>query len=166
GVAFSPTGKALVYCAGGVIRAFETDTAAALYETKSPDFAVGLTFSPDGKTLAARGRNQQVRVYDAKTGEELYPLGDPAQVRAGGTAAVILAGGPVSVAPEARTLAYSPDGQRIATAAGGTVRLWAAATGRELPLSDSHHGPLAAVVLSPDGKTVVSWGADRMIRRW
>src|SRR5262249_13469795 len=60
----------------------------------------------------------------------------------------------------------SPDGKRIATASGGKVRLWNGTTGKELPLSDSHEGPLVAVALLADGKTVVSWGIDRRIGRW
>ena len=69
-------------------------------------------------------------------------------------------------APEARALAISPDGKQVAAAAGSTVRVWETATGKEVPLTDSHWRAPAAIVLSPDGKTVVSWGFDRVIRRW
>src|SRR5262249_4220741 len=68
--------------------------------------------------------------------------------------------------PEARALAISPDGKQVAAAAGSTVRVWETATGKEVPLVDSHWRAPAAIVLSPDGKTVVSWGFDRVIRRW
>jgi WD40 repeat protein/beta-lactamase regulating signal transducer with metallopeptidase domain len=164
-VAFAPGGKALAYCANGVVHACDVKTGSPLYENRLAEPAVGLLFSPDGKTLAVRGRSQQVRVCDAANGKELYVLGDPVSPVRGGAVAVALAR-PLSFSPETRNVAFSPDGRQIATAADGTVRLWAAATGKELPLSDSHHGPLAAVVISSDGETVISWGADRMIRRW
>jgi WD40 repeat protein len=164
GVAFGQGGNVLAYCANGVVHACRADTAAKLYEINTPDYAVGLTFSPDGKRVAVRGRNQQVRVCDADDGKELYRLGDAeAPNRVG---AVFALAGPLAVAPEVRTLAFSADGQKIATAAGGTVRLWTAATGKEVPLSDGHRAAVTAAAVSPDGKTVVSWGADRTIRRW
>src|SRR5262249_5808077 len=49
---------------------------------------------------------------------------------------------------------------------GSMVRLWDAATGKELTPGDSHHGSLAAVAISTDGKTAFSWGMDGMIGRW
>jgi WD40 repeat protein/beta-lactamase regulating signal transducer with metallopeptidase domain len=165
GVAFSPNGKTLVYCAGGVARAFATETGDPLYEIRTNDPAAGVQFSPDGKLLAVRGRNQQVRICDGSNGKELYTVSDPMPVNRGAIGGVVFAGA-VNIAPEVRTLAFSADGQRIATASGGTLRLWTAATGKEVPLSDGHNAPLVAVALSPDGKTVVSLGTDRLIRRW
>src|SRR5205085_702591 len=127
--------------------------------------APGMTFSPDGKTLAVAGRDRQARVHDAANGKELYALGEPSAPIATGAVPVALAGA-IGAAPELRTLAFSPDSKRIATAAGGTVRMWSAATGKEIPLSDGHQGPLAAVVLSADGKTAVSRANDGTVRRW
>src|SRR5262249_45147691 len=69
-------------------------------------------------------------------------------------------------APETRALAISPDGKRVASAAGSTVRLWEMTTGKELPLLDGHWRAPSSIVLSSDGKTVVSWGGDRVVRRW
>ena len=68
--------------------------------------------------------------------------------------------------PESRALAISPDGKQVAAAAGSTVRLWETATGKELPLLGGHRQAPAAIALSGDGQTVVSWGADRVVRRW
>jgi WD40 repeat protein len=176
-LAYAPGGKVLAYAAPNPaefrfkeqtvpIHLYEPDTGKELRQLKVPDMVQALVFSPDGKTLAIRGRSQRVRVWDTETGKELYQLGDvaPAQPR-GGVLAVNIKGF-AAATPEVRNLAFSPDGKQLATAAAGTVRLWDAATGKELSLSDSHQGTLVAVALAPDGQTVVSWGADRMIRRW
>src|SRR5262249_49032495 len=143
---------------------FDMNSTEALYETRLSAPTMGLVFSPDGKRFAVAGRGQPPRVYDAGNGAELYALGEPAanRISAGG---VVLVGAP-QLNPEGRTLAFSPDGKSIATATGGTLRLWAAADGKERSLSPGHTAALVAVVVSPDGKTVVSYAADRMICRW
>src|SRR5262249_14474275 len=125
--------------------------------------AMAMAFALDGKTLAVRGRNHRVRLWETQTGKELHQLGDSElSQRTSGLA--FLASG--YLGPELRALAVSTDGQRLASAAGSTVRMWEVATGKEIPF---HGGPWRApfaIAQSPDGKTVVSWGFDRMIRRW
>jgi WD40 repeat protein/beta-lactamase regulating signal transducer with metallopeptidase domain len=161
-VAFAPSGKILAFGGRGVVHLYAADTGKEIRQLKTRGGALALTFAPDGKTLAVRGRNQRVRLWETETGKELYQLGDAEPARTGGLA--ILNSG--FAGPEARALAFSPDGKRIASAAGSTVRLWETATGKELPLLDGHRDSPSTIVLSPDGKTVVSWGADRVIRRW
>src|SRR5262249_5751851 len=68
--------------------------------------------------------------------------------------------------PEMRALSISTDGKRIASAAGSTIRLWETAGGTEATLVESHWRAPSTVVVSADGKTVVSWGADQGVRRW
>jgi WD40 repeat protein/beta-lactamase regulating signal transducer with metallopeptidase domain len=165
GVAVAPGGKVIAYCSGGMVHACKADTGEALFQTRLTSAASVVTFSPDGKLLAVRGVTQQVRVLDAESGKDLFPLGDPVGPRGG----VVGGGGfavPLAVTPEVRDLAFTSDGKRIVTAAGGTVRAWEAATGKEQPLSDGHVGTVTGAVLSADGKIVVSWGTDRTIRRW
>ncbi len=59
-------------------------------------------------------------------------------------------------------LAFSPDGERIATA-GDQVKVWNAATGKEL-LALKKHGWIDGVAFSPDGKRIATAG-DR-VRVW
>jgi WD40 repeat protein len=61
----------------------------------------------------------------------------------------------------------SADGNLVATGSRDrTVRLWDAATGKELAVLGGHTDQVRAVALSRDGKTLASAGDDRTIRIW
>ncbi len=111
-----------------------------------------------------RGRNQRVRLWDAETGEERRQLDNAEPNRRGGGGFVLVVVG--FSGPEVRTLTISPDGKSVAASAGSTVRVWEIATGKEVALADGHWRAPAAIVLSSDGKSAVSWGFDRVVRRW
>jgi WD40 repeat protein len=102
-----------------------------------------LTFSPDGKRLAA-GVSEQLRVWDAT----------------GNTVLTLKTGRVYSVA-------YRPDGKQIAVGTGGyksgRVLLFDAVTGKEQG-SFEQPGEVLGVAFSPDGKRVASAGKDRLVR--
>jgi eukaryotic-like serine/threonine-protein kinase len=66
------------------------------------------------------------------------------------------------------TLAFHPDGKRIATGSlDGTVKLWDATTGQELFTFPGHATEITKVVFSPDGKRVAAAnGFDRTVNVW
>jgi WD40 repeat protein len=161
-VAISPDGKLLAYGGGGVVHLCMVDTGKEVRQLKAPGGVFALLFAPDGKTLAVRGRNRVVRLWETETGNEIRQLGEAMTAQRGGGFVFL---GAIS-RPETRALAISRDGKQIAAGSGSTVRLWETATGKELPLLDGHRGSPAAVRLSADGKSVVSWGADQVVRRW
>jgi WD40 repeat protein len=64
-------------------------------------------------------------------------------------------------------VAFSSDGRlAISGSADQTVRLWDAASGKELRCFRGHSDEVLAVAFSTDGKRVVSAGRDRSIRVW
>ena len=71
------------------------------------------------------------------------------------------------------SVVYSPDGQLLASASGfrdrtapGQVKLWSAATGKEVRSLGGHSRFVSRVRFSPDGKLLASAGDDRLVKVW
>ena len=162
-IAYSPKGKLLAYAVGNDVHLLEADTAKELHKVTVPSPCDGIVFAPDGKTLAAKGADQIIRLIDTDTGKIGHSLGSAAPPLKGNGNVVIFRG---FGGTEARDFAFSQDGKTLAAGAGPTVRFFTVATGQEQALTGGHRGAVAAVVLSADGKTLVSRGVDGSIRRW
>lgn len=66
-----------------------------------------------------------------------------------------------------RAVAYSPDGQTLASAGDdGVIRFWDAITGEERRQLKGHTGVVSAIAFGPDGKTLASAGGDGTVRIW
>ncbi|MDR3284642.1 MAG: hypothetical protein LBS97_05650, partial [Treponema sp.] len=60
---------------------------------------------------------------------------------------------------------YSPDGRRAVTASDDkTIRIWDAASGRELRTLAGHSDRVGSLAVSPDGKQIASGSNDATIK--
>jgi predicted NACHT family NTPase len=65
------------------------------------------------------------------------------------------------------SVVFSPDGKLFATGDSvGVIRLWEAASGRELVTFKGHTGWVNSVAFSPDGARLASGSADSSVRLW
>jgi WD40 repeat protein/serine/threonine protein kinase len=64
------------------------------------------------------------------------------------------------------SVAYSPDGKRLASCSDEEIKVWDAQTGQELLTCKGHTGNLWRVAYSPDGKRLASASADQTVKVW
>src|SRR5262249_20160275 len=68
---------------------------------------------------------------------------------------------------EAHGVAFSRDGERLASAGGdGTVRIWNSRTGKLVQEFKAHDKAACAVAFHPHGQHLASTGADGLVRIW
>jgi WD40 repeat protein len=153
--AADPDGNRIAVCRSGgdaysLIRVRDGDTGKELWEYESADErpVQFLAFSPDGKTLAAGGLDQKVRLFDAATGKERSAL---------------------DCKDEVDSVEWSADGKLVSAILrrGKNIQLvvWDATTGKAVDSA----GPFPRLpqqwALAPDAKhvAVVGGGANVMV---
>jgi RNA polymerase sigma factor (sigma-70 family) len=161
-VGLSPDGKILATKDDRFLYLRDAATGKEIRKVKYlPDSGGGrsitdwVTFTPDGKQVAATLMGDSIRLIDVATGEVTRTF-----------APVVPASG----------CAFSPDGQLMATRgydAGDKVnfaQLWEVATGKELrrfAISHDIQQSISALAFSPDGKTIASAAhRDPRLRLW
>ncbi|MEU6201382.1 caspase family protein [Streptomyces sp. NPDC047061] len=168
------------------------DTSAVAYTlTGNNRYVRSVTFSPDGKILAAGSFDHTVRLWDVATRKQLGTLTDRSflvnsvafspngktlaaggnlEIRLWDIATRNLLGPPLTGSGDVPMVAFSPDGKILASTSynqGSPVRLWDVATRKQLspPLAAGSKG-VTTVAFSPDGKTLASGGEGGTVRLW
>jgi WD40 repeat protein len=152
GLAFSPDGSTLATGdqLGGVYL-WSASTGKQLAElgpraaNKEGGYEIGaVTFSPDGKLLAA-GRVSQVHIWDLMTGKVIHKL--------------------IGHFDQIVALAFSADGKVLASGSSDrVVRLWDPIGGKELRRLEGHEAPIASLAFTADGKTLITGSGQQCYR--
>jgi dipeptidyl aminopeptidase/acylaminoacyl peptidase len=112
GLAFSPDGRLLALADDGMVRIHRTDRAELAFQVPIPSSTTCLTFSPDGRRLAAVGYDGTTTLVDPACGKRVFQLPS------------LTGGRPDEMACDAR-VAFSPDGSwLISTNWDGSINVW------------------------------------------
>ena len=142
-----------------------------------------LAFSPDGMTLASGSRDETVRLWDVATGthkttltkhtESISHITFSSDGRTFASSSTnedrlhlwdAITGAHKAVFNvDANCTAFSPDSRTLATGSWrGELHLWDVASGTHKTEFLGHTSNISSVAFSPDGKTLVSGGGDKL----
>jgi RNA polymerase sigma factor (sigma-70 family) len=157
-MAFSPDGKVLATTSRDGLVFYDTATGRALDRRKtaveSPDHAVAVAYSPDGKYFAFQVQDQDraVHLWDAAARTPVRAL-------------VASRGRPARL--DFMNICFSPDSKWLAASAGpDLVAVWDVATGRQIAAVKGHNHDNPGLAFSPDGKTLALAGREPGLRLW
>jgi RNA polymerase sigma factor (sigma-70 family) len=161
--AFSPDGKLLAFADGLLVRLWDVPRERELPPLKGhTQYVRCLAFARDGTTLATGSTDLTVRLWDARAGKQLQCL-------RGHTGDVVA----VSLSPNGRVVASAQyetgrrgEGVGLEVLESCPVRLWDAATGKQVRLLESGARGVSAVAFAPDGKTLAVGCADQSVSVW
>jgi len=182
-VRLAPDGtRVLVACGDYRVRAFRTADGEVLGTYRHEKAVMHADFLPDGRGFVSGLQDGAVLRWDLATGAQTPLTGHRRLVTAivvrgdvvmtasldgvvrlqtieGRSVAEMVHERPVSAA------AYSPQGDRVASATDRTVRLWSAA-GELLATFRAHLGTVSAIRFSPDGTLLCTGSTDGSARLW
>jgi WD40 repeat protein len=149
---FSPDGRRLAAGASangkGVFHVWDAQTGEVLRtgNWRPPRGVDSVAFSPDGKRLATSHQLQEVKVWDAETGQDLLTLKSKSTI--------------------VESLTFSPDGKLLACGDSKSLNIWDGATGKPVHVFESQQDIIHHVVFSPNGKRLVSSSHDGTAKVW
>ncbi len=196
-VAFSFDSKIIASgCFDQKVTAWNLDTKYLLRTFFQPRMSVShngpvyaLTFTPSGTQLISAGADQNIRIWDIRTGRLMRTLhGHSDSVTS------------IALSPDAKTLvsgstdqtigvwsletgklrqtltghsawvytvAVSPDGEKVVSGStDGTVMVWNLQTGRAIYSKAAHAKGTISIALSPDNALIASASSDHTVKLW
>ena len=151
----SPDGQFLASGGGGVNRYVtisRIDDGATLHHLNTGSYISDVIYSPDGSLVASAGSDNAVQLWDPASGQRVAVI--PAHD------------------DDVSALAFSPDGELLATGAGGwddtddsSIKIWRVADGALLRTLPGHGDWVYALAFSPDGATLLSSGRSGSLGR-
>ncbi len=128
------------------VKLWDIATGQELWTLKHPTEVDSVVFSPNGKILAS-GSEKIIFLWDVLTGKLLKTFkGHSSYIR---------------------SIAFSPDGNTIATASmDNSIMLWNVEAGNEIKILKGHSFFVNTIAFSSDGKTLVSGSSDKTIKLW
>ncbi len=147
-IAFSHDGTQLAIATANGIQLSDTYTGKELALFSAPlDNTVALAVSPDSRTIASASGDATLHLWNARTGEHSTHLWHTYPVVA---------------------LAFSPDGNTLATGSFREIRLWDLTTGQPTQASvlEGHRDMVTTLAFSPDSKTLASTSFYGTILLW
>ena len=160
-VAFSADGKTLATAAGdetrvtrpGIAKLWDVESGKLIRDFEGmTKVAMSVAFAEKDSKLIVGSVDEKAYVFEIESGKPLGFFGGH--------------GRPVNC------IAMSLDGQIAITGSGGRakgkneLKMWRVADGDVIGTADEHEAKIAALALSPDGKTVATASHDNSVRLW
>lgn len=159
-IGFSPDGRLLAgVTQEGEVRVWEAPGGRLLYEQRpsvkgSAYVANGMTFTPDGKTLAipveAESEEGRIEFLEPRTGRLQKTI----------------VTGYLGFKNGAHLLTFSSDVQTLAVATDLGLRFWDLRSGKEFVEAEEGHYSEPCHILAPSNRTLVTASADGTVRAW
>ncbi len=155
------------------------------------DFLLNVRFSPDGKRIAATGKDRQLFIVNwdgSSLGEAKKPLNLPEPITiltANSDWSMVISAEPdfsakLLAAPSGKLIgkleghqgllvraSFSPNGEQVVTASeDGTARVWDVHSLSNLQILRGHKGDLTDAQFSPDGSRIVTSSQDQTAIVW
>jgi WD40 repeat protein len=183
-LAFSPDGRTLAVGCYKQVRLWDVKTGKEQATLKGHTTDIkSVQFFPDGQTLFTASKSE-AKFWQLPSGDELATVKSDAArwvLSPNGQTLVscnfywnnvdVWDAGKRAKRPALRCswtscVACTPDGGLVATGSKDTLRLWDAATGKQLSSHDFHTQDIVSLDFAPDGKTLASGSKDRTAILW
>jgi WD40 repeat protein/tRNA A-37 threonylcarbamoyl transferase component Bud32 len=173
-VAFSPDGRRLASdgwsSEGDKNLIIILDAQTGRRSLTLPGHEGGVTsvaFNLDGRRLASSGSDHTVKVWDL---DQAVKTPDAELPRREGNEPLTFKGHPLTFkghTDSVTNIDFSPDGRLLASASWDrTVRVWDAATGKEILALRGHSAGVTSVAFSPGGERLASGSFDGTVKVW